>query len=257
MTFLFKIWDQGSSGEPMAIRVASVAELRRLSRALPGPDTGSNWSSLADYLAASAGATSPPVPFTRMVDVLWTRTRRPASATATAATTRPLACGGSPSGARFSTVRSGSRPRLHAFGHWKDEVDWVVSQLDPDDPDIDGTAILVMSNRVVDQWRERLAAHGLGSVPVGEYKGRPVPGVKVGTYHRAKGLEFKRLFLPGLDDAYPPGDRDDADELIEKGSLLYVAMSRARDELDISYSGRPSMFLDAILPFVESEGVAA
>lgn len=28
-------------------------------------------------------------------------------------------------------------------------------------------------------------------------------------------------------------------------------MSRARDELDISYARRPSMFLDALLPFVE------
>ncbi len=41
---------------------------------------------------------------------------------------------------------------------------------------------------------------------------------------------------------YPSGDRDDPDEMIEKGSLLCVAMSRARDELDISYAGKPSIF---------------
>lgn len=154
-------------------------------------------------------------------------------------------------GLAFSTVRSGSRPRLHAFARWDDEVAWLLAQLDPDDPDVDGTAILVPSNRAAEQWRERLRDQGLGSVPLDEYRGRPVPGVKVGTYHRAKGLEFKRLYLPGLDDGYPQGDRDDPDELVAKGSLLYVAMSRARDELDLSYSRAPSMFLEALLPHVD------
>jgi DNA helicase-2/ATP-dependent DNA helicase PcrA len=73
----------------------------------------------------------------------------------------------------------------------------------------------------------------------------------VGTYHRAKGLEFKRLFLPHLDDGYPRGDQNDPDELVEAGSLLYVAMSRAKDTLHLSYAGRPSMFIDALLPHVE------
>jgi hypothetical protein len=75
--------------------------------------------------------------------------------------------------------------------------------------------------------------------------------VPPGTYHRAKGIEFKRLFLPGLDDSYPRGQLDDPDELIEAGSLRDVAMSRARDELDISYAGQPSMFLDGLLPHLE------
>jgi DNA helicase-2/ATP-dependent DNA helicase PcrA len=78
-----------------------------------------------------------------------------------------------------------------------------------------------------------------------------MPGVKVGTYHRAKGLEFKRLFLPYLDDGYPRGDQNDPDELIEAGSLLYVAMSRAKDELHLSYARKPSMLIEALLPHVE------
>ena len=155
-------------------------------------------------------------------------------------------------GLSMSTVRSGSRPRLHAFAQASDEIDWILAQLDPDDEDLDATAILTFSNRLVEQWRARVLAAGIGSVGLEDYQGRAVPGVKVGTYHRAKGLEFKRLYLPGLTSSYPFGDRSDPDEMIEKGSLLYVAMSRARDELDISYSGRPSMFIEALLPHVDS-----
>lgn len=71
MTFSFKIWDQGSLGDPMAIRVSGVAELRRLAKLMNGPDAGSNWPSLASYLAFSATAKSPPTPFIRLIDVLW------------------------------------------------------------------------------------------------------------------------------------------------------------------------------------------
>ena len=80
-----------------------------------------------------------------------------------------------------------------------------------------------------------------------------VPGIKVGTYHRAKGLEFERLFLPGLDWEFPfPGA--DEDELVEYGSVLYVAMSRARDRLLLSYAGQPSMFLEAVQEFCDVRG---
>jgi superfamily I DNA/RNA helicase len=155
-------------------------------------------------------------------------------------------------GLSMSTVRFGSRPRLHVFADAHDELDWLLQQLDPDDEELDATALLAPSNRMVELWRAQLGERGIGTVGLDEYRGEPVPGVKVGTYHRAKGLEFKRLFLPGLTDGYPFASADDPDEMVEKGSLLYVAMSRARDELDLSYSGRPSMFLEAVLPHVES-----
>ena len=102
-----------------------------------------------------------------------------------------------------STVRSGPRPVLRSFDTSEDEEGWVIDQLDPDDPAIDSTAILVFTNRAVRHWRKALEIAGIGSVGLDEYAGRPVPGVKVGTYHRAKGLEFERLFLPGLDAGFP------------------------------------------------------
>ncbi|MBI2776615.1 MAG: DEAD/DEAH box helicase [Chloroflexi bacterium] len=154
-------------------------------------------------------------------------------------------------GLSTATVRSGNRPRLAGFDRVDDEVAWIMGQLDVDDPDLDATGILVFTNRKADSLRARLRDSGIGSVPLEEYRGRSVPGVKVGTYHRAKGLEFKRLYVPGLDDSFPRGDTRDPDELIEAGSLLYVALSRAKDELTLSYAGNPSMFIDAVRPHVE------
>lgn len=53
--------------------------------------------------------------------------------------------------------------------------------------------------------------------------------VKLVTMHSSKGLEFPVVFIPGL--GYMPGrDRDEKDE----ARLLYVAMTRAMDELVLS-----------------------
>jgi superfamily I DNA/RNA helicase len=152
-----------------------------------------------------------------------------------------------------STVRSGPRPGLHEFRRVEDEVAWLLGQLDPDDPAMDGTAILTFSNKDVDRLRDLIVGAGLGCVRLDDYHGRSVPGVKVGTYHRAKGLEFERLFLPGLDASFPYGDRNDIEEIIKTASLLYVAMSRARDRLELSYAGMPSQFLEPVTEFCDVE----
>ena len=140
----------------------------------------------------------------------------------------------------------------HAFADSADEVAWLLQQFNPDDPGIDGTAILAYSRRDVSRWIRILADAGLGSVGLDRYEGTPMPGVKVGTFARAKGLEFARVFVPGLSDEFPMGNRAMEDNIVEKASSLYVAMSRARDGLMLSYAGAPSMFLEPVRPFCDA-----
>lgn len=151
----------------------------------------------------------------------------------------------------MSTVRTGPRPEFRSFKSRIDQSAWLLAQLDPDDPALDGTAILVPTRAAVDVWRQRLKDAGIGSVAPTEYHGVPVPGVKVGTFHRAKGLEFERVFLPDLDASFPSGDRQNEDLIVAKGSILYVAMSRARDVLLLSHTGTPSMFLEPVIPYCD------
>jgi superfamily I DNA/RNA helicase len=148
-----------------------------------------------------------------------------------------------------STTRVGAKPVLHQFATPDEEIEWLRSLLnpdDPDDPDMDATGVLAPTNAKADALGRMIREAGLGVVPLTEYQGREVPGVKVGTYNRAKGLEFKRVILPGLDASFPWGRQDDIDNVLLQGGQLYVAMSRARDELTLSYAGSGSLLLEPL-----------
>lgn len=53
------------------------------------------------------------------------------------------------------------------------------------------------------------------------------------TLHASKGLEFKNVYIIGLEDSIIPSSRDDAG-IEEERRLLYVGMTRAKEELHLS-----------------------
>lgn len=79
------------------------------------------------------------------------------------------------------------------------------------------------------------------------------------TVHAAKGLEFKAVFISGLEEGLCPHEQSlyEASGLEEERRLMYVAVTRARQRLYLSYAqsrmlhgqvryGIPSRFLDEI-----------
>jgi DNA helicase II / ATP-dependent DNA helicase PcrA len=82
------------------------------------------------------------------------------------------------------------------------------------------------------------------------------------TVHSAKGLEWSRVFLMGLVDGIFPSSRSADDEsgadLDEEQRLLYVAVTRAKEELFLSYydKGRNgSDAQDSLCRFLEADNV--
>ena len=69
--------------------------------------------------------------------------------------------------------------------------------------------------------------------------------VKLMTVHAAKGLEFDNVFLAGCNEGFLPHEQSffKADEIEEERRLMYVAMTRARKKLFISFYNLPSRFL--------------
>lgn len=82
------------------------------------------------------------------------------------------------------------------------------------------------------------------------------PGIRIGTMHRMKGLEFVNVAIVDADDHTIPSpaaltDRaadptQHAADLQQEACLLYVAASRARESLWVGWSGKPSRFLGAV-----------
>jgi len=98
----------------------------------------------------------------------------------------------------------------------------------------------------LDELLERLsllqAADEIGNKPV---DGREI---NLMTIHLAKGLEFDSVFIAGVAEGFLPHGRslDDENALEEERRLMYVAMTRARKNLYLSFYGIPSRFVNEI-----------
>ena len=117
-----------------------------------------------------------------------------------------------------------------------------------------GIGIFVPINSMVRSTLKRLGEHDISATGLKDYHGVPTPEVKVGTYARAKGLEFKVVFLPRVKAGVVPRAqtaRQSDDEYADQRELaineFFVAMTRARDQLIVSFGDEPSEVLVGVM----------
>ena len=157
------------------------------------------------------------------------------------------------SSSAYRSARSGPAPRLIACATLSEELDraaeligeWVKERGAPET-----IAVLVREQRQRDRVVTGLAERGITVRAVDREHIKPGQPV-VMTMHRAKGTEFSKVLLFGVNQgAIPRPLRDEqyteeawADAMLRERSLLYVAATRARDELALSWSGQPSQLM--------------
>lgn len=97
-------------------------------------------------------------------------------------------------------------------------------------------AVLVPTNEGAAHWSRVLARRGIPVVSLLHYDGSGGDAVKIGTYHRAKSLDFAHVCVPDR-NLFPEPRRpaESAEAFGERVQLerrqLYVAITRARDSL--------------------------
>lgn len=154
----------------------------------------------------------------------------------------------------YRSARNGPSPELIACENQAAELDAVAAKikawLAEDDVEPESIAVLTRSQDDRDRF-----VRGLGerSVTVRALdKNTPSPGYPlVLTMHRGKGMEFSRVILSGADDKHVPSpatlknvpDEERAEALLRERSLLYVASSRARDAMVVTWSGKRTELL--------------
>jgi DNA helicase-2/ATP-dependent DNA helicase PcrA len=126
--------------------------------------------------------------------------------------------------------------------------------------DLDQLAVFARQFKDVHEFLSQLALISNVDAEAAPAQTSDKEAVNLSTVHQAKGLEFQTVFVIWLTDGMFPSSRslDTRDALEEERRLFYVAITRARDELYLTYpqmrlSGgygdvfqRPSRFLQEI-----------
>ena len=150
----------------------------------------------------------------------------------------------------YVSLMRGAAPELVGCRSEAEEMDGLVAwvqALSPDQIRLSDIGVLCARRADVDRVQEALRAAGTETVMLQSgADDRSVPGVRITTMHRAKGLEFFAVAIPFLSEtAFPPpgalrsavdpADREDI--VMQYRSLLHVAATRAKRALRISWSG--------------------
>ncbi|PTX52706.1 UvrD-like helicase family protein [Melghirimyces profundicolus] len=159
--------------------------------------------------------------------------------------------GGKDEGKDISLL-SGNPPERHHFGTEEEERTFLVEKirkLTEQGVHTGEIAVLVRKNKMVETIKAALEEAEIPTVTMTSRYQKADEGISCGTMHRSKGLEFRAVFLAGVNrDILPPASRlescSDEQERMEvekqERSLLYVAGTRARDQLYVTSHGVPS-----------------
>ena len=154
----------------------------------------------------------------------------------------------------YRSARSGPAPRVISAttdrGQYDNVAEVIKGWLADDEISPETVAVLTRSRNQGLKLKDQLADRGVTAAvtePGDAAVGHPV----VLTMHKAKGMEFSRVLLFNVSEGSIPNAwalkdvvaEELEDAMLRERSLLYVAASRARDELVISWAGKPSMLL--------------
>jgi len=157
----------------------------------------------------------------------------------------------------YKSLLHGVAPLVKVFDSFQKEVDFIVKYLNglkQDNDSLKSVCLVARTNDLVKQYENALQNKGIKTYRLSrnEPDDRRKHGVRLGTMHRVKGLEFDYIIISGVNKNYVPLKLDDLkspDPVIKKQAelreraLLYVSATRAKRGVLVTCFGEPSEFI--------------
>jgi superfamily I DNA/RNA helicase len=154
----------------------------------------------------------------------------------------------------YRSLLAGPKPDHHHFPTSEEEQEFLsgkIKELLKDRRPEEICLVAGTAKMVKDDYQALLKSLGINHTVLDKNKDGAGGGVRLATMHRVKGLEFPVMILAGVNSKMVPlraasmeGDpTSKAEHEDRERSLLFVAATRARDQLIVTSWGSPSPFL--------------
>lgn len=157
----------------------------------------------------------------------------------------------------YKSLVHGPKPEIKHFNSLQDEINFISQKIDVllnNNVELNSICLVARTDRQLDMYSDYLTKEGIRTYKIKrtEAEDRYLPGIRVATMHRVKGLEFDYVFLAGINEGVVPLDKvvgEAADNVTRKElltaerSLLYVAATRAKRAVFASSYGKSSNFI--------------
>lgn len=154
----------------------------------------------------------------------------------------------------YMSLLSGPKPECHRFASAEEEQEFLgktLKELVKHRPAEEICLVVRTAKIIKDDYQALLKSLGIEHVVLDKSKEGTGGGVRLATMHRVKGLEFPVMILAGMNAKIVPlriaaveGDPTARKEHEDRErSLLFVAATRARDQLIVTSWGVPSPFV--------------
>jgi superfamily I DNA/RNA helicase len=157
----------------------------------------------------------------------------------------------------YKSLLSGVIPDVQQFDSFREEVDYIkkcLGRIESEDGLLKEVCLVARTNEMLKQYESALGEKGVETYRIRrtEPEDRKVPGLRLATMHRVKGLEFDRVIIAGVNEGivpYEAAEGDSSDPVVQiesearERALLYVSATRAKKEVIVTCFGNACRFL--------------
>ena len=157
----------------------------------------------------------------------------------------------------YKSLTHGVVPQIKNTTSFQNEIEFITQYLEQvikESGFLNETCLVARTHNLLKQYEGALRSKGIDTyfIKQSEPEDRNNAGIRLATMHRVKGLEFDRVIIAGVNhDIVPLSNswNQVSDQMtkqeneIRERALLYVAATRAKQEVIVTSFGKPSKFI--------------
>ena len=155
----------------------------------------------------------------------------------------------------YKSLYHGPEPLVKSFESYEDEVDFIdkyIQNIKKDDLE-SRICIVARTQKIIDAYSQYFTDKNISTVKISRNTKDNISnnGIRLATMHRVKGLDFDHVIIASVNDGVVPlevSEKSDEqqiedEKLLREKSIVFVAATRAKKSLLVTYYGNKSEIL--------------